>query len=61
MNYKRIDNHNKCKIIVDGTLPNRCKPNICRLDNGYSKACKKCLCRNCIHSDCYPNIKERGK
>ena len=44
---ERIDNSELCDIKC--TIPNQC-----RVDNGYGKHCKKCLCRNCTKSDCYP-------
>lgn len=44
----RVDNSIKCEN-MGCSIPNQCK-----IDNGYSKYCKKCLCRNCTKSDCIP-------
>lgn len=50
LELNRTDNYNP-EICIRTNL---CKPNQCRVDNGYSKSCITCKCRNCIRSDCHP-------
>jgi len=52
LELNRRDNIDKC-----GSDGNCTTPNSCRVDNGYSKYCKKCQCRNCTKSDCHPETK----
>lgn len=46
----RLDNSAICGV-ADCKMPNQC-----RIDNGYTKRCKDCLCRNCVKSDCFPTV-----